>query len=425
MASGWRVISERVSFVYRNRNAFLVLMIAAVVFKLSAAALVPSSFELQEIILMAIGRLGGGGPWVAVEKGMVLLWMSLTSSTNIPIDWLKAVPFVRLNGGLSLLLALTRLPAFLTDVAATVVLYLVVRGSSSAERARLAALSWFLNPYTIFAVELLAVPDILAAFFTLVATLLVLYRKPVLSAALLAAGIAVKLYPVLLVPVFLIVCLPKVRRKWLLTIAHVAFMSLGLIGYFSWASGALAISALTNYSPTVQPMTSIFNILPGARVSLVTVVLVVTYVATYLAARRRQSDLAIAVLVTFLVYFAFSDPYPQYFLWPLPFLMFDLACSKRRGALLTTLLGLQLTDWFFLSNGFLTPSGYSMLLFALKGQNLLWYSLSINMFLNRFGGFVVLIVSTLLYALALIYALDLVRCWFVSSGSVDHPFRGM
>jgi hypothetical protein len=401
-------------------------MVAAAVFKLSASALVPSSFELQEIILMAIGREGGGGPWVAVENEMVLLWMWLTSSTNLPFDWSRAVPFAKVNGEISLLLVLSRLPAFLTDVASTLVLYLVVRSSSSAERARLAALVWFLNPYTIFAVELLAVPDILAAFMTLVATLLVVYRKPVLSGALLGAGIAVKLYPVLLVPIFLIVCLPKVRRKWLFTVAYAAFISLGLIGYFSWASaaGALPISALTTYSPTLQPMDSIFNTFPGARISLVTVVLVVTYAATYLGARRRQLDVAIVVLATILIYFSFSDPYPQYFLWPLPFLVFDLACSKRRGALLTMLVGLQLIDWFFISDGFLTPSGYSLLLFALKGQNLGSYSLSIGMFLNQFGDFAVVIASTLLYAVSLIYALDVIRSWFISSGSVDYAFRG-
>ena len=397
-------------------------MIAAVVFKLTAAALVPSSFELQEIVLMAIGREGGGGPWVAIENEMVLLWMWLTSSTNLPIDWARTVPFVKLNGDISLLLVLTRLPAFLTDVATTLVLYLVVRSSSSAERARLAVLVWFLNPYTIFAVELLAVPDILAAFMTLVATVLALSRKSVFSGVLLGAGIALKLYPVLLVPVFLIVCLPMVRRKWLFTIEYAAFIGLGLLGYFSWASaaGALPISALTTYGPTLQPMDSIFNTFPGARISLVTVVLVVTYAAMYLGARRRQLNLAIVVLATLLIYFSFSDPYPQYFLWPLPFLVIDLACSKRRGVLLTTLVGLQLVDWFFVSDGFLTPSGYSMLLFALKSQNLGGYSLSIGMFLDQFGDFWVVIASTLLYAISLIYALDVIRWWFISSDSVDY-----
>ena len=400
-------------------------MIAAAVVKLSAAALVPSSFELQEIILMAIGREGGGGPWVAVENEMVILWMWLTTSTNLPIDWSRAAPFLEPNAEISLLLTLTRLPAFLTDVVTTLVLYFVVRSSSSAERARLAALVWFLNPYTMFAVELLAVPDILAALMTLIAVVLVLYKRPALSALPLAAGIAVKFYPVLLVPVFLIVCLPNVRRKWLFTILYAAFVSLGLIGYFSWASAGLPISALINYSPTVQPMDSIFNTFPGTRISLVTVVLVVTYLATYFGARRRQLNVAIAVLATILIFFAFSDPYPQYFLWPLPFLVFDLAHSKRHGALLTTLVGLQLADWFFMSDGFLTPSGYSMLLFALKGQNLAWYSVSIGIFLTRFGDFAVDIASTLLYAIALIYGVDVVCGWFSSSNPVDYAAQSV
>ena len=425
LVSGWRAISERVSFAYRNRIAFLVLMAAAVVFKLSAAALVPSSFELQEIMAMAIGRLDRGGPWIAVEKGVLLLWMSLTSSTNVPVNWWKAAAFVNPNGELSLLLVLTRLPAFLIDVATLVVLYVAVRDSSSVERARLAGLVWFLNPYTIFAVELLAVPDILAVFFTLVATLLVLYRRFFLSGAILAAGVAVKLYPILLVPVFLIICLPEVRKTWLLTISYALFIGLGLFGYFNWAAGALPLTALINYSPIIQPMTSIFNILPGARISLVTVALVVTYVATYLGTRSRQPHLAIAVLATILIYFTFSDPYPQYFLWPLPFLIFDLAYSKGRGVFLAGLLALQLSDWFFLSHGFLTPSGYSMLLFGLRGQNLPAYCLSISSFLNQYADFAVLVVSTLLYALTLIYSLDVMRRWFAVPGSADHPSRGM
>jgi type IV secretory pathway VirB2 component (pilin) len=54
---------------------------------------------------------------------------------------------------------------------------------------------------------------------------------------------------------------------------------------FNWTAGAPPLTALGGYSPISQPMTSISNILLGARISLVTVALVVTYGATYMLVR--------------------------------------------------------------------------------------------------------------------------------------------
>jgi hypothetical protein len=184
--------------------------------------------------------------------------------------------------------------------------------------------------------------------------------------------------------------------------------------------GGFSAPALTNYSSVTQSVRELFLQMPGARLSLATMALVVLYFAIYAAARFTNPSISELIMPILLVFFAFSDPFPQYFVWVLPFLALDIALrgSRSRVALLFTLTVLLFADWFIASQGFLTPGGYSLLLFPLNKSNMPSYSVVVSGFLKdpAVMGLVYPLLQAALYATMLVYALEIVRGWFKPSG---------
>jgi hypothetical protein len=309
----------------------------------------------------------------------------------------------------------------LFDVATlAVVYYATLMLSGSGRAARLAALLWSLNPYTFFAVELLGVPDIAATFLALSSCVLLVRRRPILSGIALASGIALKLFPILILPAL-------VAYQWKEKVSRLkskAFLALsGVVGlalYLSWVfppGNPPAVGGLLNYTPLTQPMEMLFEFVPqsGGRVSATTAVLVVLFLVTWWFAGDKQliTEMVPPVL---LVYLALSNAYPSYFVWVIPFLTIDLAINRRRSSailfvgLLTFLIGF----WFFFSSGFITPSGYSLLMIPLKGAELPWYSQQLNALLSdpRLNLLLPSLLAAALFATSLIYALEFMRGWF-------------
>lgn len=192
----------------------------------------------------------------------------------------------------------------------------------------------------------------------------------------------------------------------------------GVAGYLSWLfpSGDYNLIAFITYSSVTQPISSLFVFLAGpssGNLSVAPVVLIVLYFVMWLFAKK--APITSTIMPILLVYYVFSNPYPQYFIWALPFQILDIVLIKRRRALLlTVLLLLVLGSSFLLFAGFLTPSGYSLLLIPLQVPHLPWYSQILKSYLNSsLNQLLIPVVLSALYATTLIYALEIVRSWFV------------
>jgi len=412
-----RIVNGAGIFVNR-RGAFLFLMGAAVVTKLIASAVFPASNDLSDIVAFAgPGNPAPFGPWMTLEVGIFNMWRSSTSSTITGVDW-SMTPPATMPFNLALLSLILRVPAFSFDLGIAIVLYFMVAKLASVNEARFAALLWFLNPYTIFTIELLGVPDVAAAFFTLCTVACLANKRTFLAALFYAFGIALKLYPILLLPPLLIYLSKRIefgnRAKGLMALAGLA----GLAGYISWVfPGGAANLLLYEYSPVTQPLSLYIPYQPSfARVSAATIFLVLLYFATwYFANSPNITDWILPVL---LIYFTFSYLYPQYLIWALPFLTLDIVVLKRsRALLLTALLSCVFLYWFISSAGLSTPSGYSLLMFPLTGHNLPQYSRALTSFLtSTLTGFLILpIIQSTLYAVSFVYALEIIRGWLPAS----------
>jgi hypothetical protein len=396
--------------VFRGRKGFLALVVIGIGLKLLVSMFLPVTQDQSDMFLMASGMLQPGephGPWIFLEAQMINAWGWLTG-TAPPASWWKA-PALSTPIQVKLLALFLRLPALAFDVATAIALYFTVKKYSSPRNARYASLLWFLNPYTLVAVDLLAVPDVAATFMLVLATLLLPYKRTLLSAASVAIGVAVKLFPLLLLPAFLI--LPSVRgRGWRYQLFWTFMALLGFVGYFAWALVGDTGPPI-DYSPIEQPLNAIFTALPATKTSVTVVSLVILYFWMYEFAKGKNliiSDLTLPVL---LVYFTFTDPYPQYFAWALPFLILDVVLVERRHLkLLAVLIIILFGNWFYFSHGFITPSGYSLLLIPLQGSNLPWYSGAINYILKS-SNLAYTVLNASLYATTFIYALEIIRGW--------------
>ena len=161
---------------------------------------------------------------------IVNVWKSITGLD--PNLWVSSPPSS--SSSMLLLGALVRLPTLVFDIGVAGALYFVAKQIGASTRvARLTCLAWLLNPYATFAVEMIGTPDIAATFMTVIMALFLLRKKLVYAGLALAAGTALKLYPILLLPMALAYSeqsdtTPRARAFFVAGITARTFCILGL-----------------------------------------------------------------------------------------------------------------------------------------------------------------------------------------------------
>jgi len=390
-----------ISMLIRSRNAFLTVMMAMGALKLILSAISPASFDLRDMIAMVASGHFPVGPWI-------LLYPRLYNQTPSALEQLKVWSLAAPPGLSSMLLQVSllfRLPVFAFDVSTAIALYFVGKRMASPVEGMLASLLWFINPYSLFSIELLGVPDVAATFLMVMALWMAISERHFLSGLFLGLGVWVKLFPVLLLPPLLLYAHSRgVRWKsvgWMLCLGLI-----GLVGYLSWIFPFGAMY-LTHYTPVTQPLSFIAG---EHAVNGSALWLILFYCLLGFCSKRIRTLLG-PLLLTLLVYYALSNPYPQYVIWAMPLMALDVALvSRRRGLLLAFCYALAFVQWFFASSAFLTPSGYSFLMIPLGGANVPWYSQAIGKFLDSpFNRLFVPLVSSGFYASVLVYAADVAR----------------
>jgi uncharacterized membrane protein len=399
---------DRFSILVRNRKVFIACALTIALLKIFLSAIAPASFDLRDIVKLAGSAHSPIGPWIALYPP---LYGQTGSNLSQLQPWLVQPPSVQL---MSLLF---RLPVFAFDVATAIVLYYVAKKTASQIEGRLAFYLWFANPFSLFSIELLGVPDVAATFFVVLAFWLFLSNRPLYGALALALGTWIKFFPILLLPpLMLFGYLNGVSGRRIAAALSIGLI--GLAGYLSWlfpigGSFFSSIFYLTNYTPVTQPFPFIYG--PSA-VNGSAFILIFFYCLLGLFWKKPKNLIGI-LLPTFLVYYAVSNPYPQYLIWAMPLMALDIALLKRRRVILFAIFyTLAFAQWFFTSSAFLTPSGYSLLMIPLAERNPSWYVHAITSFLESYPVALLLpLVSSSFFACVLIYAVDVARSWFTAT----------
>ena len=408
-----KLVGSRVSVVLRDQRAFAGAVAVVLAAKLVLAALVPASADLGSMLLQGQSL---GGPWILGIDRIVSFWESVTGLD--PNSWVSSPP--SFSAGMMFLGALVRLPTLVFDIGVAGSLYFVAKQIGASTRvARLTCLAWLLNPYATFAVEMIGTPDIAASFMTVIMALFLLRKKLVYAGLALAVGTALKLYPILLLPMAL--AYSEQSKATLRARAFFVVASLlGLFAYFDWLfqGNPANTRLLLEYTPITQPITNLLAVGTGVgvAVTVLPVVLVVTYYITWILAKNRNVPIVESILPLLLVYYAFSSLYPQYLVWALPFLTLDAVVHRRHIGLLALVLTLMFGWSFLYSGGYLNYSGYSLLFFPLQGPHLPWYSQMLSAFLASptMPVFIPPFLKAGLSAATLVYALTFFRNWVKS-----------
>ena len=386
-------------------------MIAAVaVLKLAFSAMAPASNDLQAITVFPIFN---NSPWVILEGQVFNFWRWATSSSVAdPSNWALTAPS-KMSLDLNLLSLLLRLPAFVADVGVAFMLYLVTRRlTRSTELSRLSSIVWFLNPYNFLAAELLGVPDIVVALLVVITVFLLLYDRFVFASIILSFGIILKLYPILLVPPIILYVVHTTGFDWRKTIALIGFSVIGVGGYLSWIFPQSVAVLNADYTPVSQPMNlTLVSFSPGqgATISFTLAGLVLVYLLMW----SKKLALTSGVALTLLSYYLFSNPYLQYFIWVTPFLTLDIILvKKKRAALFSLLMIFILAYWWMLSQGFPTPSRFSLLLLPLS------QSLTAVMNSAVTQELLIPLLNAGVYAVVFVYILDMIRDAFMKRNIV-------
>ena len=304
---------------------------------------------------------------------------------------------------------LFRVVVSIFDIGTMVVLYYIGRRLKSSVEGRLMGLVWFVNPFSLFGVELLGLPDVVCVFLIALSFLLLISDRPVLSAGALAFGAFVKLFPVFLLPPLLIHMHLKGERRGKLLSAGVVGL-IGFLGYFWWVT-----PYGFEYLNTPTPVTLALPFIGGIQntVNITTFGMFAFYCLLFMFSKKVEP--LSSFLSTLLVYYLLAAPGPQYIIWLLPLVAVDVAFADRlKITIVSTMLAFAFLQWFLVSLAFLTPSGYSLLLFPLGGENVPSFSIAIGNFLDSdlLGIIVLPLVSSATFAFLLAYAAEQARLWF-------------
>ncbi len=216
-------------------------------------------------------------------------------------------------------LTMFKLPYLLLDIAC---MFLIIRFIYDGEpEKRLKVFKyWVFNPLVIFILYVFARHDIMGIFVTLIALLLAKYNRKYWSIIILAVGIALRFFPIMILP-FLIFYLAR-RKKDYAILFSIGIAGLIAIEVFSYLYfGRSVIFSLLN--------TQHFDYILSAKLDLVIhdriFIFVVGYMLLFFAfLHQKKKSFALFLNycgMVYLLYVSISYFHPQYLLWAIPFLV--------------------------------------------------------------------------------------------------------
>ena len=161
-----------------------------------------------------------------------------------------APPFVSVN--LPLLDFIIKTPIIIADILIAILLYKMIKSRSNESNARYAYWAWLLNPFVICISALWGMFDPIPILFVLLSLHYFLNKKYGKSALLLGVAISLKMYAILLVPIFAFVIFKRNKKvlgaiKYLLISAGFTLLMVFPTFYVSaLASGQEPLSLSTN-----------------------------------------------------------------------------------------------------------------------------------------------------------------------------------
>jgi hypothetical protein len=303
-------------------------------------------------------------PWGRFDNATLSVWYALPIAhpdlENFLTNQALFLPF-----SLQLLLLLVKLPLIAADIFIAYVLFLLSRNMwPNTDRPLVAALLWLANPYATFVTEMMGAVDVIPVACIIVGLYLLIKRRHTLGATSLAAGIAIKLFPIITVPAFLYSSLLDGSRRVKILVSG-ALIVCGLWAYVNWSgfpfSEAYYTQSTTEFILGVQ---SLYGL--GTSVDFIGLATFSVVVSCLLIYEFRpamfQKPIAMTLFVL-LAYVAFLDFQVEYVLWLIPLFVILNLTDRKTVPLFICILATAFTMGFFINDGYATTSGWTLLFF--------------------------------------------------------------
>jgi Gpi18-like mannosyltransferase len=236
-----------------------------------------------------------------------------------------------------------KMPLILASIGVGYILYrLLTRFTGSSNKASAAALLWFLNPYVIWINSVWGMFDVFPTLCTLLSVERFFDRQYDRSALFLGMGIGFKMYPILLIPLFLLFLWRiKVNRLQIIKFLTISIGVLALISipFLVWDWDSYVYSLTTYYTEekgihgvNFLQVTDSFNISVPSDYPTYLVIGVIIFI--YLLLYRwhySERNLTYGILMLLFGFLATNRLVnEQYFIWAIPFGILDIVAYNPR-----------------------------------------------------------------------------------------------
>jgi hypothetical protein len=352
-----------------------------------------------------------GGFWFLVVHGFSLLWNILPVShpdlqplfrppfsvyaDNVPRPGGEyLIPFFSNEGasGLFAWVLLGKLPYVLTDIMIGLVIYqIVLKTGSSSKVASSSLVLWLLNPVSMVLIEMWTSNDSLMVLFLLSSVYTLINGRKGLSAFFYGMAIAVRLVPIVFLPVMIVAllkpasvqaqasglglkerirnCLPRARIPLIISAAAIVpnlpvlfVTNLPILSVPSLQPSSILLSGSYDYFFGItfaSPSVNLYGFRFGIAIILLSIYSIFV-IKTWNVQSRFVLDGFIGL---FLALFVLSQWNPQYWLWILPFMIMKIGYDRKYARVFLlqflTFVIINLTMFSF----YYTTSGTSVFFF--------------------------------------------------------------
>lgn len=283
--------------------------------------------------------------------------------------WLTASSYLGQGLGLNAQIAIIKTPIIVCDLLSGWLLYKLAKGYGLSEkRATQLALILILNPVPALISSVWGMFDSIAVFFTLLSFHLILSGRTRLSGLSLAAGAALKIFPIFLTLPFILYLRRRGGSKEFLSFSTSVLVGL-LLSTLPYVGSLMGlVEKLAFHLTNVGQFTywiAISNFIQGdiiGPLSFTAFILLalLTLVRTMNAGGDEKMTLLNAVTGVLLAFLATSTKVNvQYTLWVLPFLLLELAMVKNREMALNLII-LNILALLFIFSGQVTMALFDL-----------------------------------------------------------------
>jgi len=239
---------------------------------------------------------------ILLEKDTWISWISFNSSYNV---------FTAL--------ALFKILYLIFDVVCMLIILRLSFDSEPESRLRVFKF-WMFNPFVIFILYVFARHDIIGILATLVALLLAKKNRKYWAIIVLAFGIALRFFPIMILPLFILYMARTNKDYIILSVIGISGLAaVELFSYFYF--GRSVIFSLLNAQHFDYILSSKLELVIHDRIFIFVAVYVII-ILSFLHIKRKNFDILLNYgAIIYLAYVSLCYFHPQYMLWTVPFLI--------------------------------------------------------------------------------------------------------